>query len=134
MAEASTLHDFDSAWREFEYDGFVLPIPGDEGSEFDGDEVPMPATMPAGYRLHMWRVRLERGDDAELGYAELSVAASFLFGRDRVLGWVRQRISESTLTAAVQLALAEYAARDPEPVRDGKPGKAGPPGSEVPPT
>lgn len=134
MAETSTHLDFDQAWAEFEYEGFTLPIPGDDGSEFQGDEVPMPATMPAGYRLHMWRLRVERGDDADLGYAELSVAASFLFGPARVRGWVEQRISESSLTAAVQLALAEYAMRDPEPKRDGGTGKAGPPGSEVPPT
>lgn len=134
MVEASTLVAFDAAWREFEYEGFVLPIPPDDGSEFAGDEVPMPATMPAGYRLHMWRVRMERGDEADLGYAELSAAASFLFGRERIAGWVGQRISESHLTTAVQLALAEYARRDPEPKRDGGQGKAGPPGSEGPPT
>lgn len=134
MAESSTLVDFDAAWREFEYQGFVLPIPGDDGSEFSGDEVPMPATMPAGYRLHMWRVRLERGDEADLSYAELATAASFLFGRERVRSWVEQRITEATLTSAVQLALAEYVHRDPEPKKDGGEGKAGPPGSEVPPT
>lgn len=125
MPDTSTFLAFDQAWAEFEYEGFVLPIPPDDGSEFPGDQVPMPATMPAGYRLHMWRLRLERGDDAEMGYAELSVAASFLFGRERLRGWVDQRISESHLTTAVQLALAEYAHRDPEPKRDG-PGKAGP--------
>jgi len=134
LADASTLVDFDQAWREFEYEGFVLPIPSDDGSEFAGDEVPMPATMPAGCRLHMWRVRLERGDDADMGYPELSVVASFLFGNDRVQGWVRQRISESHLTTAVQLAFAEYAARDPEPKKDGDgPGKA-PPQHWGPPT
>lgn len=132
MADTSTLVDFDAAWAEFEFEGFVLPIPPDDGSEFQGDEVPMPATMPAGYRLHMWRLRLERGDDAELGYPELSVAASFLFGRDRVTGWVAHRISEAALTTAVQLALAEYARRDPDRKKDG-PGKA-PPQHWGPPT
>lgn len=125
MPESSTFVDFDQAWAEFEYEGFVLPIPPDDGSEFAGDQVSMPATMPAGYRLHMWRLRVERGDDADLSYGELSVAASFLFGRDRVRGWVEQRITEASLTTAVQLALAEYAQRDPDRKKDG-PGKAPP--------
>lgn len=133
MAESPT-HDFDAAWTEFELKPFPVTLSADEGSEFEGDEVTMPATMPAGFRLHMWRVRLERGPDAELSYAELAPLAAFLFGAERVGRWYAQRITEDTLTKAINEVVAEYARRDGYQPPEGKRGKAGPPGSEVPPT
>lgn len=132
MAESRSYVDFDAAWAEYVLDGFTLPIPPDPGSEFEGDEVPMPATMPAGFKLHMYRVQLERGDDADLSYAELATAAAFLFGPDRLRAWEAQRISEGHLTTAIQFATAEYKAREPERPRDGDgSGKAAPPSSEA---
>lgn len=128
--------DFDAAWLEHRARPFTVMVPADEGSEFAGDEVQMPASIPAGFRLHIFRVRLEHGEDHDLTDEETAVAASCLFGEHRVNDWLRQRISDATLTKAVQDAMAEYAKREPwRPRRDGDgEGKAPPPGSEVPPT
>lgn len=135
MVGPPSFEDFDAAWREHELQPFTVTIPADEGSEFDGDEVTMPATMPAGFRLHMWRVRQERGPDAELSYAESATLAAFLFGVEKVSRWYAQRITETTLMKAMNDIAVEYAVRDRHRAgEDGGPGKAWPPGSEVPPT
>lgn len=133
---AVSFLDFDAAWTEHRARPFTVTVPADEGSEFAGDEVPMPASMPAGFRLHVFRVRLEHGLDHDLTDVELQVAASFLFGEHRVAAWLRARISDATLTKAVQDALAIYSIREPwrSPQDGDGAGKARPPVSEALPT
>lgn len=136
MIDPAALVDFDAAWIEHELRPFTLTVPAEPGSEFPGAEVTLPATMPAGFRLHLYRVRAERGLDHDLTEEELRISASFLFGPHRLTDWLNQRISEDTLTDAVRRATDEYARREPKrPPKDGDgEGKAAPPDSEGPQT
>lgn len=123
MPERSTF-DFDSAWA-------AQCSPPFNWTVHDGIEVEMPGSRPAGLVLHMWRVRAERGDEAELTILEMSVAAEQLFGPDAFSMMLADRnFTEDKLAAVVRAVLSEYARREvqaPNP-------KSGPPASEGLPT
>lgn len=125
--------DFDAAWLEHRARPWTLTVPSAAGSEFGGDRVRMPASMPAGAKLHLFRVRAERGEDHDLTLAEMQVTAALLFGEHRVNDWIQQRIPDEVLEDAVSDALAEYAARQPASQRPGgDEGKAPSPSSGGP--
>lgn len=113
--------DFDGAWAERQAEPFTWRVHGDV-------DVEMPATRPAGLVLHLWRARVDRGDDAELSRLELYVAAEMLFGSDVLARLISDRFfTDDKLNGCVRAILAEYARRE---VADDP--KAGPPGSEAP--
>lgn len=98
--------DFDAAWAEHEQQPFTWRVHGDI-------DVEMPGARPAGLVLHLWRVREDRGDDAELSRVELYVAAELLFGHETFARLIGDRsFSDDKLLVAVRSILAEYARRE----------------------
>ena len=116
--------DFDAAWQEQAEEAFTWRVHGDI-------EVTMPGSRPAALVLHLWRVRDQRGDDADLSYEELRVAALMLFGPAALGQMLEDRFfGEDKLADAVTAVLAEYAEREARvraAVADDAPGKAASP-------
>lgn len=101
-----TTFDFDSAWAEQQLEPFIWRVHGDV-------EVEMPGCRPAGLVLHLWRVRQDRGAEAELSRVELYVAAEMLFGLEPLGRLLADReFSDEKLQGAVRAVLAEYARRE----------------------
>lgn len=121
MPERPVL-DFDAAWSQ-EID---LPLP----VKVRGQVHLLPSSMPAGLRLHMWRVRMEQGSDAPLSYGDLDAGARFLFGAEAVDGWLAERMTDVQLTDVVLSTIAAYSAREATSRAEGN----APGASEPPPT
>jgi hypothetical protein len=113
------LLDFDAAWAQ--QTDPPLPI------KVLGVVHDLPSSMPAGVRLHMWRVRMDRGEDAPLSYGDLEVVARFLFGTEVVDGWLAERMMESQLRDVVLSTIAAYSAREPGRAEGNPPGASGAP-------
>lgn len=112
--------DFDAAWSQ-ESDP---PLE----ARVHGRTHLLPPSMPAGFRLHMWRVRMEHGIEAQLSIADLEAGARFLFGREVVDGWLEELITENHLTDVVLSVSADYAQREATSRAEGNaPGASGAP-------
>lgn len=115
--------DFDAAWAQHNDPPLEVKVLGRVHM--------LPSSMPAGVRLHMWRVRVERGEGAELTYGDLEVVARFLFGEATVAGWLDEQLTDEQLRDIVLSTVATYAAREADP---GRAEGNGPGASEAPPT
>lgn len=115
-----TLLDFDAAWAQETDPPLEVRVLGRDYT--------LPSSMPAGLRLHMWRVRMTQGADAPLGYGDLEAAARFLFGADTVDEWLAERLTDVQLTDVVLSTIAAYSAHE---VKSRAEGNA--PGASVPP-
>lgn len=114
--------DFDAAWSQQVDPPLEVRVLGADYS--------LPSSMPAGLRLHMWRVRQERGTEAPLDYGDLEAAARFLFGAAVVDSWLAEQMTDHQLQDVVLSTIAAYSAREATSRAEGN----APGASEAPPT
>lgn len=98
--ERRVFKDFDAVWEERQAAPIVVRV--------FGDEYELPASMPAGLRLHWVRVRDERGDDSPITWNELAAMAKFLFGEETLDRWFDQRLSEAQLFEVIGWVISVY--------------------------